>query len=135
MDINKVILIGRLGKDAEIKYTQANAPVANVSLATERRWKDQQSGEWTGKTEWNRLVAWRGLAERLGKLKKGEKVYVEGHLETRKWEKDGQDHYMTEIIVDALIPFADSVPAAAAPKFTPPAMTEETDDEDDQLPF
>jgi len=103
--VNKVIIIGNLGRDPEIKYTQSNVPVANFSVATTESWKDKNSGEWQEKTEWHRVVAWRHLAERAERyLKKGKQVYVEGRLETRKWTgQDGQDKYTTEIIANQLM--------------------------------
>ncbi len=98
--VNKVIIVGNLGRDPEIKYTQSNVPVANFSVATTESWKDKQSGEWQEKTEWHRIVAWRYLAERAEKyLRKGKQVYIEGKLETRKWTgQDGNDRYTTEIV-------------------------------------
>lgn len=98
--VNKVIIIGNLGRDPEIKYTQSNVPVANFSVATSESWKDKTTGEWQEKTEWHRIVAWRHLAERAEKyLRKGKQVYVEGRLETRKWQgQDGVDKYTTEIV-------------------------------------
>ncbi|MBM4131198.1 single-stranded DNA-binding protein [bacterium] len=103
--VNKVIIIGNLGRDPEIKYTQSNVPVANLSVATTESWKDKNSGEWQEKTEWHRVVAWRHLAERAERyLRKGKQVYVEGRLETRKWQgQDGQDRYTTEIIANQLM--------------------------------
>ncbi len=102
--VNKVIIIGNLGRDPEIKYTQGNVPVANFTVATTENWKDKQSGEWNEKTEWHRIVAWRHLAERCERfLRKGKQVYVEGRLETRKWEdRDGNTRYTTEIIAREL---------------------------------
>ena len=102
--INKVIIIGNLGKDPEIRYTQSNVPVASFSVATSESWKDKESGEWQEKTEWHRITAWRHLAERAEKyLRKGKQVYIEGKLETRKWQgQDGQDRYTTEIIAREL---------------------------------
>lgn len=103
--VNKVIIIGNLGRDPEIKYTQSNVPVANFSVATTESWKDKNSGEWQEKTEWHRVVAWRHLAERAERyLRKGKQVYVEGRLETRKWQgQDGQERYTTEIIAGQLM--------------------------------
>ncbi len=103
--VNKVIIIGNLGRDPEIKYTQSNVPVANFSVATTESWKDKNSGEWQEKTEWHRVVAWRHLAERAERyLRKGKQVYVEGRLETRKWQgQDGQERYTTEIIANQLM--------------------------------
>lgn len=102
--VNKVIIIGNLGRDPEIKYTQSNVPVVNFSVATSESWKDKATGEWQEKTEWHRIVAWRHLAERAEKyLRKGKQVYVEGKLETRKWQgQDGQDRYTTEIVAREL---------------------------------
>ncbi len=98
--VNKVILIGHLGKDPEVRYTQGNIPVAMFSVATSESWKDKNTNEWHEKTEWHRVVAWRHLAEKAEKfLRKGKQVYVEGKLETRKWTDDnGVDRYTTEIV-------------------------------------
>lgn len=103
--VNKVIIIGNLGRDPEIKYTQSNVPVANFSVATTESWKDKSSGEWQEKTEWHRVVAWRYLAEKAERsLRKGKQVYVEGKLETRKWTgQDGNERYTTEIIARELV--------------------------------
>ncbi len=96
---NLVILIGRLGKDPELKYTPGGKAVCNFSLATSEKWKDQ-SGEVQEKTEWHKIVAWGKPAENSAKwLSKGKLVYIEGKLQTRSWEKDGQTHYTTEIVV------------------------------------
>ncbi len=97
--INKVILIGNLGKDPEIRYTPSGDAIANLTVATSESWKDKQSGEQKELTEWHRVVAYGKLAQIMGEyLKKGSKVYVEGSLRTRKWQdKDGQDRYTTEI--------------------------------------
>tara|TARA_Y100000588_G_C13523982_1_gene614826 strand:- start:48 stop:488 length:441 start_codon:yes stop_codon:yes gene_type:complete len=97
--INKVILVGNLGQDPEVKYTAGGAPVANISIATSDSWKDKDTQEVQERTEWHRVVLWRNLAENAGKfLKKGSKVYIEGQLQTRKWEQEGQTRYTTEII-------------------------------------
>ena len=102
--INKVILIGNLGKDPEVRYMPNSNAVANITLATSETWKDKQSGEQKEQTEWHRVVFYQRLAEIVGEyLKKGSKVYIEGKLRTRKWQdKDGQDKYMTEIIADEM---------------------------------
>jgi single-strand DNA-binding protein len=101
--VNKVILLGNLGKDAETKFTPSGTAVSTFSVATSRRWKDQQTGEWKEETEWNRCVLWRS-ENRSNYLLKGTNVYIEGHLKTHSWDdKDGQKRYMTEIIVDDLI--------------------------------
>jgi single-strand DNA-binding protein len=101
--VNKVILLGNLGKDAETKYTPAGTAVSNFSVATSRRWKDQQTGEWKEETEWHRCVLWRS-ENRANYLLKGTNVYIEGHLQTRSWDdKEGQKRYTTEVVVDELI--------------------------------
>ena len=97
--VNKVILIGNLGKDPEIRYTQSGAAVVNFSIATTERWKGQD-GQQQEQTEWHNIVAWKRLAEICSEfLSKGSKVYIEGKLQTRKWQdKDGNDRYTTEIV-------------------------------------
>ncbi len=103
MSVNKVILVGRLGKDPETRYMTNGEAVTNVSLATSENWKDK-NGEKQEKTEWHNLVFYRRLAEIAGEyLKKGSQVYVEGKIQTRKWQdKDGKDRYTTEIIVNEM---------------------------------
>ncbi len=98
--INKVILIGRLGRDPEIRYTPGGAAVANFTMATSEEWRDKETGEKQERTEWHRVVAWRRLGEICGEyLKKGSQVYIEGRLQTRDWEdRDGNKRYTTEII-------------------------------------
>ena len=98
--LNKVTLIGRLGADPEVRYMPTGGAVANITLATNFRWKDKQSGEKKESTEWHRVVFFNRLAEIAGEyLKKGSQLYVEGRLQTRKWQgQDGQDRYTTEII-------------------------------------
>ena len=100
--INKVILIGNLGRDPEVRYTPNGAAICNVTIATSRNWKDKTSGERQEETEWHRVVFYDRLAEIAGEyLKKGRSVYVEGRLKTRKWtDKDGAEKYTTEIIAD-----------------------------------
>lgn len=102
--INKVILIGNLGSDPEVRYTPNGNAVANVSLATSTSWRDKQSGEMVDRTEWHRIAFFNRLAEIVGEyLHKGSKVYVEGSLRTRKWQdKNGQDRYTTEIIASEM---------------------------------
>nr|WP_297351209.1 single-stranded DNA-binding protein [uncultured Caldimonas sp.] len=102
--INKVILIGNLGRDPEVRYTPNGAAICNVTIATSRNWKDKNSGERMEETEWHRVVFYDRLAEIAGEyLKKGRPVYVEGRLKTRKWQdKDGVDKYTTEIIADQM---------------------------------
>lgn len=98
--VNKVILIGNLGKDPEVRYMPSGGAVTNVTLATSESWKDKQSGEQQERTEWHNVVFFNRLAEIAGEyLKKGSKVYVEGSLRTRKWQdKEGRDRYTTEIV-------------------------------------
>ena len=101
--LNKVMLIGNLGKDPELKYTPSGVAVATFSMATSEQWKDQD-GNAQERTEWHNIVAWRKLAEIVGEyLKKGKKVYIEGKLQTRNYEKDGVKRYVTEIVADQLI--------------------------------
>ena len=101
--LNKVQLIGNLGKDPELKYTASGVAVANFSMATAESWKDE-AGEQHDKTEWHNIVAWRKLAEICGEwLTKGKRVYIEGKLQTRSWEKDGKKHYTTEIVAENMI--------------------------------
>ncbi|MDF1593758.1 MAG: single-stranded DNA-binding protein [Desulfobacterales bacterium] len=97
--INKVILVGRLGNDPEVRYTQDGSAVASFSIATSDEWKDKETGDKKERTEWHRIVAWRKLGEICGEyLSKGRQVYVEGKLQTRSWEKDGVTRYTTEIV-------------------------------------
>ena len=101
--VNKVILLGHLGKDAETKFTPSGVARSTFTLATNRRWKDQQSGEWKEVTDWHNIVLWR--SENLANyLLKGKQVYVEGRLESRSWEdKEGQKRYITEVVCDDLV--------------------------------
>lgn len=102
--VNKVILIGHLGKDPEVHYLPNGDQVANITLATSETWNDKNSGEQKEATEWHRVVFFRRLAEIAGQyLKKGSQVYIEGRLRTRKWQgQDGQDRYTTEIHADEM---------------------------------
>ena len=101
--VNKVILIGHLGRDAETAYTASQTAVTKFSVATNRRWKDQQSGEWKEETNWTNVVLWRG--ENVAPyLTKGKQIYVEGRLQTRQWDdKDGNKRYTTEIRGDRIV--------------------------------
>ena len=98
--INKVILIGNLGADPEIRYTPSGDAVATLRIATSETWKDKQTGERMERTEWHRVILWRRLGEIAGEyLHKGSKVYIEGKLQTRQWtDQSGQDRYTTEIV-------------------------------------
>jgi single-strand DNA-binding protein len=101
--LNKVQLIGHLGKDPELRYTASGIAVATFSMATSESWKDQE-GNQQERTEWHNIVAWRKLAEICGEyLKKGKRVYIEGKIQTRSYEKDGVKKYITEIVADDLI--------------------------------
>jgi len=102
--VNKVILIGNLGRDPEVRYTPSGSAVCNVTLATTRNWKSKESGEKVEETEWHRVVFYDRLAEIAGEyLKKGRSIYVEGRLKTRKWtDKDGAEKYTTEIIAQEM---------------------------------
>ena len=157
--INKVILIGNLGRDPEVRYTPSGAAVCNVTIATSRNWKDKTSGEKVEETEWHRVVFYDRLAEIAGEyLKKGRSVYVEGRLKTRKWtDKDGVEKYTTEIVADQMQllgsregmgggdeggggGYSRERPAArpsAAPAAKPAASKSSTgfDDMDDDIPF
>jgi single-strand DNA-binding protein len=142
--VNKVILIGNLGKEPEVRYTPSGLAVANITLATSESWKDKTSGEMQERTEWHRIVFYQRLAEIAGEyLRKGSKVFVEGRLQTRKWQDKttGQDKYTTEIIADNMQMLdskggsSDSSsyekPAAAASASAAPAL----DTFDDDIPF
>lgn len=148
--VNKVILIGNLGKDPEVRYMPNGNAVCNVTLATSETWKDKQSGEQKEQTEWHNLTFYRRLAEIAGEyLRKGSKIYVEGRLQTRKWQdKSGNDRYTTEIIANEMqmldskgsggsTGFSSSAPAqktSAAPAHSaPPASS--SNDFDDDIPF
>ncbi|MFA7268097.1 MAG: single-stranded DNA-binding protein [Sterolibacterium sp.] len=102
--VNKVILIGNLGKDPDVRYMPSGEAVTNITLATTETWKDKTSGEKKEATEWHRVVFFRKLAEIAGQyLKKGSQVYIEGALKTRKWQdKEGQERYTTEIVADEM---------------------------------
>ncbi len=102
--LNKVMLIGRLGADPEVRFMPSGGSVATIRLATSRRWKDKQTGERKEETEWHRVVFFSRLAEIAGEyLKKGSQVYVEGRIRTQKWQgQDGQDRYTTEIVAESM---------------------------------
>ena len=149
--INKVILIGNLGADPEVKYMPSGDAVTNLRLATSESWKDKSSGETVERTEWHRVVCFRRLGEIAGEyLKKGSKVYIEGKLQTRKWQgQDGQDRYTTEIVANELQMLDSRGGGAAmadsggynqgANQSKKPAPATETaggfDDFDDDIPF
>lgn len=136
--LNKVMLIGNLGKDPELRYTTSGVAVATFSLATNESWKDQD-GNMQERTEWHNIVAWRKLAEICGEwLKKGKKVYIEGRIQTRSYDdkNTGAKRYITEIVADSMIMLDNRGPAAEAPG--PAAGAEETAPglaKDEDLPF
>jgi single-strand DNA-binding protein len=101
--VNKVILLGHLGKDAETKFTASGVPRSTFTLATNRRWKDKQSGEWKEETDWHNIVLWE--SENVANfLLKGKQVYIEGRLQSRSWEdKEGQKRYITEVVCSELV--------------------------------
>lgn len=147
--VNKVILIGNLGADPEVRYTPDGVPVVNFNLATSESWTDRNSGEKQERTEWHRLVLWRKLAEIAGQyLKKGSKIFVEGKLQTRSWEdQSGQKRYTTEVVVNDM-QFLDSrsdgtgggmgrdLGPASQPEYeSPPSSGGGGAGEDDDLPF
>jgi single-strand DNA-binding protein len=137
--LNKVMLIGHLGSDPELRYTEGNVPVTTFNVATNESYKDQ-NGNLVERTEWHRIVAWRKLAELFAEyLKKGTKVYLEGKLQTRSWDdKDGNKRYTTEIVVNDFT-FLDSKggggqqSGGGAP--TPPPEPASGGEKDDDLPF
>jgi single-strand DNA-binding protein len=102
--VNKVIIVGNLGRDPETRYATSGSAICNITVATSRQWKDKTSGEKKEETEWHRVVFYDRLAEIAGEyLKKGRPVYVEGRLKTRKWQdKEGQDRYTTEIVAEEM---------------------------------
>ena len=128
--VNKVILIGNLGKDPEVKYLDSGVAVANFSLATTENYKNKE-GERVSQTEWHNVVLWRGLAEVAEKwLKKGSSVYIEGKIRTRKWEdKEGNTRYSTEILGDNMTMLGGKPSSEGTT-----ATTQESDSKDD-LPF
>ena len=150
--VNKVILIGNLGNDPDIRYTGSGAAVANISLATAESWKDRETGEQQERTEWHRVVFFGRLAEIVGEyLKKGSQIYVEGRLQTRKWQdKEGNDRYTTEIVANEMQMLgsrgsgggSSSYDQTPARDDTPPAASSsgkqkstDKDDFDDDIPF
>jgi len=140
--INKVILIGRLGQDPDMKYNKDGGAIANISMATSEEWKDKNTGEKKEKTEWHRVVFFGALADIVGTyLKKGSNVYIEGRQQTRKWQdNDGNDRYTTEVVVDGfkgVMQMLDSKNTAPAPdqKAQKPQQAAPVDDFDDDIPF
>lgn len=144
--VNKVILIGNLGKEPEVRTLKNGTKVANFSIATSETWFDRGSGEKKEKTEWHNIVVWKNTAEVVEKyVKKGDKVYIEGKLQTRSWEKDGVTRYTTEIVCHSLVMLGGSGGGGAqqnsnssyGPPAARPPITPETGAEikEDDLPF
>ncbi|RDH85537.1 MAG: single-stranded DNA-binding protein [endosymbiont of Escarpia spicata] len=150
--INKVILIGNLGKDPETRYMPSGGAVTNVTVATSESWKDKNTGQQQERTEWHRVVGFNRLGEIMGEyLKKGSKVYIEGSLRTRKWQgQDGQDRYTTEIVtsemqmLDSRGGGSASFDSAPAPQRSAPSQPQASapapapmpdNDFDDDIPF
>lgn len=147
--VNKVILIGNLGNDPEVRYTPSGSAVANVNLATSETWRDKQSGELQDRTEWHRVVFFNRLAEIVGEyLRKGSKIYVEGTLRTRKWtDKNNVERYTTEIIANEMHILDSRSTTGPGVHSNPPPATEDfepansmpthvsQDNFDDDIPF
>jgi single-strand DNA-binding protein len=148
--VNKVILIGNLGQDPEVKYMPNGNAVANITVATSESWKDKNTGEQVDKTEWHRVVFFRRLAEIVGEyLKKGSKIYIEGKLQTRKWQdKNGADHWTTEVIANEMQMLDSrgggssdfnqgqgSAPSQSAQQSAPAQAAPAPNDFDDDIPF
>ena len=149
--INKVILVGHLGQDPEVKFTASQQAVCNISIATSESWTDKTSGDKQERTEWHRVVLFRRLAEIAGEyLRKGSQIYIEGRLQTRKWQdQNGGDRYTTEIVANDMqmlggrggsagmdAPGTDDQGfSAAQPASTPKPAPAMSDDLDDDIPF
>lgn len=144
--VNKVILIGNLGRDPELRYAPSGTAICNISLATTSAWKDKSTGERKEETEWHRVVFYDKLAEVVAKYaKKGKPLYIEGRLKTRKWQdKDGKDVYTTEVIADNMQLLGgrddsgDSAGAPApapAPRPAPAPSPKGNFPDDDDIPF
>ncbi|TRX58393.1 single-stranded DNA-binding protein [Fulvivirga sp. M361] len=146
--VNKVIIVGRLGKDPEVRHLESGAAVANFPVATSEVYKDRNTGERREQTEWHNVVLWRGLADVAEKyLRKGDMAYIEGKLRTRSWEKDGVTRYTTEIVGDNMTMLSPkgtneggAMSGAAGTSATPaqantPTADISMDSESDDLPF
>ena len=145
--VNKAIIVGRLGKDPEVRHLESGATVSTFSIATSESYKDRNTGEKKEVTDWHNIVLWRGLAEIAEKyLKKGDQVYIEGKLKTRSWEKEGVTRYTTEIVGDnmTMLGSGQSGGSQSAPIPTSeydesttkaPTVNEPIDSPTDDLPF
>ena len=134
--LNKVMIIGNLGQDPEVRHLPDGSAVAKFSIATSEKWKDKATGQPVERTEWHNIVAFRKPAEILAQyLKKGSKVYIEGKLKTQMWEKDGHKNYRTEITVDQF-QFLDSAGGQQSNQQSAPSNQQSApDDFDDDIPF
>ena len=143
--VNKVILIGNLGKDPDVRHLENGATVANFPIATSENYKDRKTGEKVSQTEWHNIVVWRGLADITERyLKKGDKIYIEGKLRTRSWQdQDGNTKYTTEVVADNLTMLGKSPDNSTSPPSQPASATSSTTqnedfsgpDDSDNLPF
>lgn len=143
--VNKVILVGRLGKDPEVRNLENGVSVANFTMATSESYKDKTTGDKKEVTEWHNIVLWRGLAEIAAKyLHKGDMIYVEGKLRTRSWEKEGVTRYTTEIVGDNMTMLSTKRDGGSGSEYKPPASTpgsaptqesKSGGDSSDDLPF
>jgi len=137
--VNKVIFVGNLGRDPDVRFSQSGNKIANLSIATSESWKDKNSGEKREKTEWHRVVVFddrlADVAEKY--LKKGSKVYIEGQLQTRDYEKDGQKHYVTEVVLQkfrGVLTMLDG-PSQEPTRQTVASVPDAGSDLDDEIPF
>ena len=137
--VNKALIIGNLGQDPEIKYTQSGSPVANLSVATSERWKDKNTGEQKEQTEWHRVVVFGRLAEIAEQyLKKGSKIFVEGKIQTRDWEDaDGNKKYTTEVVARemTMLDSKASMSSDAPSSDSPSKETPKDDSFEEDIPF
>ena len=142
--VNKAILVGNLGADPEIRYTASGSAVASLRIATTRAWKDRNTNELQEETQWHRVVLFGKLAENLGsRLHKGAKIYIEGRLQTRTYEKEGQTHYSTEVVAESVeclsslsrAPAEGAASTGRSERAPQPAMTAATDPFDEDIPF
>ena len=135
--LNKVLIIGNLGADPEIKYTQAGSPVANLSIATSERWKDKTTGEQKEQVEWHRVVIFGRLAEIAEQyLKKGSKIFVEGKLQTRDWEdSEGKKRYTTEVIAREMTMLDSRGDSDAGSQANSSKPKQDNDKSEEDIPF
>ena len=144
--VNKAIIIGNVGQEPETKYLPNGSAVTNITVATTQAWKDKETGQQNERTEWHRIVFYRRLAEIAGEyLKKGSKVYIEGELRTRQWERDGQKHYSTEIIASEMQMLDSRGDSGAGSQESAPQQAQQPtqqqqtqsapDDDDSAIPF